>query len=174
MNGYLDSSDRSTAYKSSMKKAVVDAFTETANAGFVDGGGELPIDEDTDSWLTGQQALELANVDSLFSSLALLRKEDDTDPIQEAYNRAEGYSNTLDGLYNQAVLFGAGNKMLTFDGDDGAESCDTCKKLKGQRHRAAWWIAHDYVPPSGDGLDCAAGGHCQHGLFTDDDEQVTI
>jgi hypothetical protein len=63
---------------------------------------------------------------------------------------------------------------LTFDGDDGAESCPTCTALKGQRHKASWWISHDYVPPTGSGLDCAAGGHCMHELVTDDGEVVTI
>jgi hypothetical protein len=172
--GYLESTKPSTSFKSSMKRAIVTAFTDAVNAGYQDGGGSMPLDDETNSWLTSEQNKELANCDSLFDRLALMRKEDDVDPVTVAYRTAEGYANTLDGLYNSAVLYGMKNKMLTFTGEDGEESCKTCTKLKGQRHRASWWIAHDYVPPSGDGLDCSAGGWCQHYLETDDGEQVTI
>ncbi len=171
---YLSSDQRSTSFKSDMKQALVQAFTSTADAGYTDGGGELPMDEETSAWLTDQQGAELANVDTLFQSLKLLRDEPDTDALTEAFARADGYCNTLDWLYNQARLYGLKNEMLTFTGNDGKESCDTCQSLKGQRHRASWYIAHDVVPPSGDGLDCAAGGHCMHHLEDDQGNQITI
>lgn len=174
VSGYLESADRITSYRSAMQLAVVEAFTATVNAGYQDGGGELPLDEETDSWLTSEQAAELDNVAALFVSLSELRKQGGVDPIQEGADRAEGYANTLDGLYNKAVLYGLQNQMLTFDGDDGKESCKDCQMLKGQRHRASWWIDHDYVPPSGDGLACAPGGLCEHGLYTDAGELVTL
>lgn len=107
-------------------------------------------------------------------SLKLLRDAGETDAEAEATNRANGYTSTLDGIYNMAVCYGAGNKMLSFVGDDGENSCATCTRLKGQRHKASWWISHDCVPPTGSGLDCAAGGKCLHFLEDDDENQVTI
>jgi hypothetical protein len=171
---YLESSDRSTAYKAQMNRNVVDAFTPTVEIGYEDGGSELPLDDDVNDWLNAAQTSELVNVSSLFVSLKLLRDAGETDAEAEAADRAEGYTATLDGIYNKAVLFGAGNKMLTFEGDDGEHSCDSCINLKGQRHKASWWIAHDYVPPTGSGLDCAAGGRCLHFLEDDEGNQVTV
>jgi len=173
--GYLESKRPSTTFKGAMSRAVADAFIDAVEIGYRDGGGELPLDENTSEWLNVQQAKELANVDSLFVSLAGLRKEDDTDPIEIGFSRAEGYSNTIDGLYNQAVLHGMKNKMLTFNrASDTKESCEDCLKLRGKRHRASWWISHDYVPPTGTGLACSPGGHCGDGLFGDDGNVVTI
>ena len=168
VHDYLDSSDRSTSFKSAMKRNIVDSYTPAVEAGYTFAGAELPLEGDVNDFLTAAQGVELANVDSLFVSLAELRKQDDLDAEAEATRRAEGYANSLDGLYNKAVLYGLENKMLTFDGDDGAESCASCQSLKGQRHKASWWIAHDYVPPNGGGLDCGAGGHCEHELVDDD------
>jgi len=168
VHDYLDSSDRATSFKSAMKRNIVDSYTPAVEAGYISAGAELPLESDVNDFLTAAQGVELANVDSLFVSLAELRKEDDLDVDAEATRRAEGYANTLDGLFNTAVLYGLENKMLTFDGDDGAESCASCQSLKGQRHKASWWIAHDYVPPNGGGLDCSAGGKCAHELVDDD------
>jgi hypothetical protein len=96
------------------------------------------------------------------------------DPGAQAQIHADNYTHSLDGVYNKAVMYGAGNKMLTFTGSDGEKSCATCQMLQGQRHRASWWLDNEYVPPSGAGLDCAAGGHCQHQLVDDEGNQVTI
>jgi hypothetical protein len=171
---YLNSSDRSTSYKSAMGREVVEAYAYAAERGYEDGGGELPLDGEVMDWLTASQDSERANVDSLFVSLKLLRDSGEFDADAEATARANGYTNSLDGIYNKAVLFGIGNQMLTFEGDDGIHSCPTCTSLKGQRHKASWWISHDYVPPTGDGLDCAAGGHCMHQLVDDQGTVVTV
>lgn len=175
---YLEGSARSTAYKGAMSRNVVDAFTPTVEIGYEDGGSELPLEGDVEDFLTAAQSSELVNIESLFVSLKLLRDagetDPETDPETEATARAEGYAATLDGIYNKAVLYGAGNKMLTFAGEDGEHSCESCTWLTGQRHRASWWIAHDYIPPTGSGLDCAAGGKCKHGLEDDDGELWTI
>jgi hypothetical protein len=171
---YMESSDRASSYKAQMSRNVVDAFTPTVEIGYEDGGSELPLEDDVNDWLNAAQSSELGNVGSLFVSLKMLRDASETDPEYEATARAEGYTATLDGIYNKAVLFGSGNKMLTFSGDDGEHSCEACTRLKGQRHKASWWISHDYVPPSGSGLDCAAGGKCEHLLEDDDGNQVTV
>jgi hypothetical protein len=174
VSDYLSSNDRITSYKSAMAQKVAEVFILAAEFGYIEGGGELPFDDNASDWIAAEQASELANVDSLFVSLKMLRDGGGFDANAEGEARAAGYADTLDGIYNKAVLFGMKNKMLTFDGDDGEESCATCQMLKGQRHRASWWIAYDYVPPKGAGLDCAAGGHCQHYLVDDDGNAVTL
>lgn len=174
VEAYLSGDKPITLYRNSDVNLVTDFFQKAAEEGYQDAGAKLPLDEDTQAWLDSAIASESANLDLTFQSLKLMRGQDDTDAVSEAMRRADGYANTLDGIYNQARLYGLGNQMLTFAGDDGKESCDTCQMLKDQRHRASWFIAHNYVPPSGSGLQCAAGGHCQHYLEDDQGTQVTI
>lgn len=171
---YLDSSDRSTSFKSAMKRNVVEAYQSAVENGYIDGGSELPLEDDVDEFLTSSTNEQLGYVDDLFDSLKDLRDSGEVDVNKEAEERASGYTHSLDGAYNKAVMFGAGNKMLTFTGSDGEKSCATCQMLQGQRHRASWWLDNEYVPPTGAGLDCAPGGHCEHQLVDDDGNQVTL
>ena len=70
----------------------------------------------------------------------------------------------LKEVYNNAKMRAMPNMMVTFDGDDGAESCDTCQKLKGKRHKISWFVSRNYIPPFGTGLECHPGRRCQHYL----------
>lgn len=172
VDSYLSGGGSITSYKNAMKQAVASAYNQAGDIGYVDGGGELPVDPDTADWITAEQAAQLGFVDSLFQTLKELRAEGDANPEEEAADRANGYSNSLDYLYNSAKLRGAKNKMYTFDGSDGKESCKDCQKYKGQRHRASWWVAHDAVPPNRS-FECA-GYNCEHYLVSDDGERFTI
>jgi hypothetical protein len=171
---YLESSDRSTVYKSAMGRNVVEAFTPAAELGYENAGGELPLEDDANDWLTDAQSIELGNVELLFDSLKQIRDSGEFDAEKEATDRANGYASTLDGIYNKGTMYGLGNKMLTFEGEDGEKSCKDCQRLQGQRHKASWWIEHDYIPPHGAGLECAPGGHCLHELVDDDGEVWTV
>lgn len=171
---YLDSSDRSTTYKTAMKRNVVEAYQSAVENGYIDGGSELPLEDDVDEFLTDSTNTEIGYVDDLFDSLKTLRDAGEVDPDAQAQTHADNYTHSLDGVYNKAVMYGAGNKMLTFSGADGEKPCETCLWLQGQRHKAKWWLDNDYVPPSGSGLLCSAGGHCQHQLVDDEGNQVTF
>jgi hypothetical protein len=174
ISDYLTYGGSISSPKSTMRQNVQEAFSLTVDSGYVDGGSELPLDTDTSDWLSSAMSSEFGYVDALFSSLRQVLKQDDYDATVIANTHAEAYASTLDGIYNTAVLYGSKNKMLTFAGDDGVESCASCQQLKGQRHKASWWIAYDYVPPTGGGLDCSGGGRCEHGLMDDDGNWVTV
>ena len=169
---YLSGSGNVTIPKAQFTAALSQAYIDGADTGYVDGGGELPLDEDTAAWARGELDAQFGFVDSLFETLKALRREGDFDAATEAEARAEGYTNSLDALYNGAKLAGAGNKMLTFTGDDGAESCADCQRYKDQRHRASWWIAHNAVPPSRE-FECR-GYNCDHRLTDDEGNEFTI
>jgi hypothetical protein len=169
---YLTGSGNVTAYRSAMALAVSAAYIAAADAGYQEGGGELPLDADTAAWARGQLDAQLGFIDQLFESLRDLRKEGDVNATAEALARANGYASSLDQLYSEAATRGAKNKMLTFVGSDGKESCKDCKRMKGQRHRASWWIEHDMVPGSS-AYECG-GWQCEHYLETDDGERFTI
>lgn len=172
VDGFLSSNGQVRTYKDVLVTAISKAYIETADIAFVDGGGSLPLDEDTASFARSLLDAQLGYVDSLFETLKQLRKEEDVDAIHEAFSRANGYANSLDAFYNSIKTMGAGNKMLTFTGDDGKESCSDCQKYKGQRHRASWWVSHDAVPPNRN-FECG-GYNCEHLLVDDNGQEFTI
>lgn len=171
VEGYLSGTGYATTYRNAMATAISRAYVETADAAYEEGGGTLPLDDETAAWARSQLDAQLSFVDGLFETLKELRKEG-VDAGAEADARAEGYASSLDQLYSEAKARGAKNKMLTFVGDDGKESCKDCKRMKGQRHRASWWIEHDMVPGSSS-YECG-GWRCEHFLETDDGERFTI
>ena len=174
---YLTSSSAVTSYKSRMKRAMVEALTKAGDIAWEDGGNKLPLDEDASAWLTSRLNAELGFIDNTFESLRLLRKEETEDTIKEAaihqaFQRADGYANTLDGIYSTIKAMSAKNMMLNFVGEDGDESCVDCHRYKNKRHKASWWVAHDAIPPNRN-FECH-GYRCQHVLVTDSGELFTI
>lgn len=169
---YLTEGKQITTYKQKMVSAVSAAYIYASESAWIDGGGELPLDNDTLTWAKSELDAQLSYVDSLFETLKRLRKEGDFDAIHEAFGRADGYSSSLDSYYNYIKASAYGNRMLTFTGSDGRESCTDCKRLKGMRKRASWWVSHDFVPPSRQ-FECK-GYHCDHFLIDDAGNIFTV
>lgn len=169
---YLTSNSPITNFKNKMSTAVAAAYVYASESAWIDGGGTLPLDDDTLAWAKAEMNSQLSYIDSLFENLKKLRKEGDFDAIHEAYTRADGYASALDGYYNYIKASAYGGRMLTFAGSDGRESCYDCKKLKGQRKRASWWVSHDFVPPSRN-FECR-GYHCDHYLLDDAGNVFTV
>ena len=171
---------RITAYKSEMQQAMIEALPKTAETAWLDGGSELPLDEDANTLLDSFQASELANIDQMFLGVKARKKEGDTAADMEASARADGYADGLDALYNQIKTMAAGNQMLTFAGTDGSPKsvCQSiggmCVKLMGQRHRASWWKSHDLIPYRGNKNFECGGWNCQHYLENDKGEMFTV
>lgn len=171
---YFEEGGAITSYKNAFKQAVVEAFYDSFELGWQDGGAELPLGEDEISWIEARINQEFGFIDMLFQEAKELRKEEDFDYFSWITQRADGYTRMLAEIYNQGTLRARDDIMVTFDGDDGEESCETCTKLKGKRHKISWFVKRNYVPPFGVGLECGRGGHCQHGLFDDQGNEITI
>ena len=161
-----------------MKKAMVEAFADGFETGFMEtSGGDTyePEREDTD-YLAAKIDAEMGYIDALFVSLKEIVSgatiEDpvtDADIVSEADSRAAMYAKTLDGVYGQGKLRGKKNIMLKFDGPDGNENCDTCKRLKaGLAHRAKWWVSHELIPTPGNEQFICGCYRCEHQLFDKD------
>jgi len=167
--------------RNAAKRAVSDAFNSAADLGYTDGGGDLKNrDPDFNDWVAGRMEKEFSNISVLFAQLSETRKDPEFQRIEAndiGNTRADGYAATLDSIYNEAKTRGAGNMMLTFGGQDGHSPgfpCRTCRKLKGQRHRASWWTKRGYIPyPGNENFDCGAW-QCRHFLFTDDGKLFTV
>lgn len=162
------------AARKSFRRAMVEAFGSAVDLGWTESGGELPIDEDVLSWFNARISEEIGYIDMLFEQMKQLKKEPEFDYFAWASARADGYTGTLREIYNYAKLSLARDMMVTFDGEDGKESCPDCQKYKGKRHRVSWFMARDAVPPYGSGLECHRGGQCQHGLMDDKGNWVTV
>jgi len=160
---YLTGDSPITTFKNAMKKGMVDAFVQAAEAGYEDAGGELPMDDDTLAWLGDAQNAELGHIDDLFSRL---REEwDGIDPINEAFARADGYAATLDSIYGIAKLRGSDNVLLEFVGEDGAESCPECQDLKGKKALKQYILDNNLIPAPGNEAFTCKGYHCEHFWF---------
>jgi len=170
VEGYLRSDRPITSYRSGMYNAMNSAFQTAFEYGYTEAGGEVPIDAEAQEWLDGAIAGERGNIANLFQTLKDGRGE--LDAVAEGFARADGYSSTLDQIYSTGKTYGAKNMMLTFVGDDGKESCTDCKRLKGQRHRASWWISKDLIPGSSN-YECG-GWNCEHYLEDDKGNRFTI
>lgn len=176
---YLDGGNL-TATKNTAKRAVADGYLNAGELGYQDGGGTLPLDDAASAWLESRREAEFANIDNLFRQLKELRNDEEftnDDKFTIANTRADGYTATLDSIYNEAKVRGLGNKMLTFGGQDGHAPdfpCPECKKLKGQRHRASWWVRRGYVPFPGNPNFTCGNWKCRHFMFDDDGKVVTL
>jgi hypothetical protein len=83
----------------------------------------------------------------------------------ELWSTARAWANVgLQKAYYIGVQSADKNGMYEFVGDDGAESCRTCKRLKGQIHRMSDWSKAKLIP----GIDVknyeCGGYQCQHRL----------
>lgn len=173
VNYMFDIGGRSTKYKSAFKTAIGTYFGEAFKQGFEDGSGLFYPDDasmDDIAWVGAKQTAEFGYVDSLFLQLKQL-KDTETQNVwyPEIKRRVQGYLRTLDGVYNEGKLRGHRDRALTFTGNDGQESCPTCMKWKGKRHRASFWINRSLIPgqPGNDAFECR-GYNCQHFLIDDD------
>jgi len=161
-----------TAPRNAFRQATASAFYDAFYLGWADGGGGTP-DSDGIAWINSRVSQEYGFIDMLFQQIKELRQEKDFDFFSWVTARADGYTNTLREIYNAAYARASKDIMVTFGGDDGAESCPDCMKYKGQRHKLSWFVRRNAIPPFGTGLQCHPGGHCKHGLFNDMGEQVT-
>ncbi len=171
---FLNSNAHVATYARPMATAVSKAYIEAADAAYVEGGGSLPMDEDTTTWARSELDAQLNYVDSLFQTLKALRKEGDADSIHEAFAAAERWASALDGFFNAVKLAGAKNVMLTWSLGGTEKHCKDCLKLDGQRHRASWYSSRGYYPRKpGSATECG-GFHCDCSLSTDNGEEFTI
>lgn len=166
---YLSSNKKVTGFKNRMKRAILDSFYPAFEMGLADGGAEPPAQGDDLDWINARVAEEFGHLDSLFVNARELRGEGVDEWQGWPAERAEGYARSLDAVYKEGKMRGAKNKMLTFGGSDGKESCRTCQKLKDKRHRASWWVKRGLVPgqPGNGNYECG-GWQCEHYLYDDD------
>lgn len=172
MAGYLESEKSITSFRNEVHRAVNDAFTLAFYAGYADAGGEAPIPDDAQEWLNGRIETEIGFADGLFQELKTLRANSEMSQDSKlawCQARADGYTASLSSVYGYGQTYGDENQMVSFDGEDGEESCPDCQKMKGKRHSLKWWKENDLIPrPGNPNYECGNYQHCHHGLYDDE------
>lgn len=159
---------------SRMAVATSRAYLETLDLAYQDGGGELPIDEDTQAWAKGVLDDQLGYVDELFDELKQLRKDETIDATAYAKARADAYASALDGFYVEARMRGSKNIMLTWQLGSTERHCKTCAELDGKSHKISWYLDRDYIPrKSGAAMDCG-GWNCDCSLVDKNGNEYTV
>ncbi len=83
-------------------------------------------------------------------------------------DRVRIWTQALESLGQLAVANTKGNPMLTFEGDDGEESCDECQKYKGMRKRKSWWEKRGLLMRNGnENYGCRRFDNCHHFHYYD-------
>jgi len=178
MREYMHVEGKVTKFQNRMRQAVNKYFWDAGRQGWVDGGSDVKMSAEASDWLISRIEAEFGYVGEQFQKIRMMKADPDftmKDADAEASTRADSYARSLDQAYNTIKAFAAKNDMLFLSGPDGKEGCDTCRRLKaGKPHRAKWWIAHDYIPGSGNSYDCH-GYNCQHELyFLKDGKRFTL
>lgn len=164
----------STSPRNLFRSAMVEAFNSAFDTGWIDGGQELPLDEDPASWLQAQISSEIGNINALFEQVKQLRDDPEFDFFTWITARADGYTNSVSAIYNAAVLFAKKNQLLEWELGNTEKHCDSCLELNGTRHRASWYIGNNYIPRKpGAAMECG-GYHCDCKLKDKDGNTVTI
>lgn len=169
LNGTSDAIDFRRAHKALLKSSAKSAFEE----GWIEGGGKLEDAEPDDIAMIGDFVTEQSGFVNDFATW-LASTDDNGKRNWEMKRRqlAERIAAWVLALQNFAERVAArakGDPYLTFDGDDGAESCDECQEYKGQRHRMSWWEKRDLIKRNGnDNYGCGRWAPCHHHFYYDD------
>ncbi|HEY4720197.1 MAG TPA: hypothetical protein VII92_00005 [Anaerolineae bacterium] len=160
-----DAIDMRRAHRAMMKDLGLKAYVE----GMREGGIDKPDDDDTataqdmlDEWRAGQ----FEHVNQFAKDAAAAK----ADPTLRAgvLARVPLWVDSLRNFGEMGKLYALGNVMLTFDGDDGEESCIDCQRYKGQRHGRNWWAVRGLLERNGNpNYECGRYGACHHSFYDD-------
>lgn len=128
--------------------------------GLREGGVDEPIDEDglaeVQGWLADQSDYVTKFANELFKQ-GLSPAEVET--------RSTAWANkSLDYMLNAGRLSADKNGLYEFAGADGKESCKTCQRLRGQRHRLKDWNKKKLIPRRDTASFDCGGWECKHQL----------
>jgi 2'-5' RNA ligase len=145
-------------------RALLRTFgTQAYRDGLIDGGLEDgTLDDDDQATLNQLLAEQSAYVTAIGGRLF---REDGRFEAQDSAKPLLWWNKSVVPLYQAGRLSADKNGLYEFAGEDGAESCATCQRLKGQRHRLKDWARHNLIPP-GEAPDFECGGwQCKHQLI---------
>lgn len=174
VNGNMTAGEMSRAHKSLIKRLASEVYQEGMREGGVrDPESEMEDEDDEaiDDWTSDQTqyTLEFAKDCEAANDLKGDERKDKRDQL---ISRVDDWTTSLRTLGQKGYLSAKGNLPLTYDGDDGEESCDECQKYKGQRHRKSWWEKRELLSRPNTKYTCGRYKNCNHHFYDDDGDQV--
>ncbi len=137
-----------------------------------DDAGADELEQEDESWLSSKQKEQLGFLPDTFEWIKQARA-DESITEDAITDKVERWAQTLDSIYSEALLRGKKNQLLEWRYGD-TDHCETCASLNGQRHKASWYLARDYIPGKpGAAMDCG-GYRCACVLLDRDGNEVTI
>ncbi len=156
-------------FRHDMKGIIKDYAREGFRVAWEEGGGDVSETESDDialidEWRTEQQGF----VDGFADWL-----RDKMSDLDLADSRLDAWAASFQNFLERIKLRAEGDPLLTYDGDDGQESCDECQEYKGQSHRLSWWEKRDLTKRNGnENYGCGRWEPCQHHFYNSKGEQV--
>jgi hypothetical protein len=133
------------------------------NAAYRDGLKAGGVDSDPDE--AEQDTIEelAANQREYINALsARVFKDETVTPAMAEQKAAMWWGASIEPSYYAGFESAARNQMMEMAGDDGEESCITCRILKMQRHRLKDWSRKQLIPQThGENYECK-GFNCNH------------
>lgn len=148
---------------STIVRALISQYCNKAyRDGLADGGVDDEPDEAEQDTIAAHIRAQSEYVTNL--GAALYRDEDTVSQAMADQKPQMWFKKSVEPMYTAGLVSANGNQLLEFVGDDGAESCNTCQRLKGQVHRAKDWQRKRLWPGvDTDNFECG-GFHCAHTL----------
>jgi hypothetical protein len=169
----MDKTDFRRAHKALIRSVAREVYVE----GVREGGGEESDIEESDTkkiaaWVREQAGHVDAFSDAIWEASGVGADESKRDA---ALARVPLWTASLTNLGDLGRLAVLGDPMLTYDGEDGAESCAECQTYKFQRHRRSWWERRDLLRRNGnENYTCGRWqDHCLH-FFRNDAGEVIV
>lgn len=162
MDDYTATERPITAFRNAFKRVVYEGFFEAGQAGWIDAGATGLIPDSLTEYINGRFERETEYIDDLWQQLRELRKTGDMDEIANQIKaRADGYTATLEGVYNYAMMLGGKERPGKWVYGD-TDHCETCNDLNGQIHPLSWYIGNNFIPRQAGSQTLACRGfRCQ-------------
>lgn len=173
---FVSQSGGVTRFRNAAGRALTEDIDAAFHRGYTDAAGaDAETEQDDEDWVTSKQGEQRDFMAAAFESFKDVRTNE-TATQDYIDGRAEVWGGMLDGVYSEGMLRGSKNEMCYFDGDDGAESCETCQDLKAGPPRSVKYIlAHNLIPHPGNTEFECGGWKCEHGWRSvKTDKWVTI
>jgi len=162
MDDYTATERPITAFRNAFKRVVYEGFFAAGQAGWIDAGATGPIPDSLTEYINGRFERETEFIDDLFVQLKELRKMGTADEIANHIKaRADGYTGTLEGVYNYAKMIAMKERPGKWVYGDTIAHCTTCADLEGKIKPLQWYLDNNYIPRQRGSTTLECGGfHC--------------
>lgn len=142
-----------------LRRIVLRGINAAYRDGLKAGGVDAEPDEPEQEAIAEMAANQRQYINGL---MAKLFKEEAVTPALAEQKAQMWWGNSVQPAYYAGFKSAARNQMMEFTGEDGEDSCNTCQRLKHQRHRLKDWDRKQLIPQQhGENYDCN-GFNCHH------------